>query len=453
MNWVFCAALAIPLFFASFFLFRLWQSLSLIKKSLARLAKKDFRTVIVSQPLGFFSKTAQDLQTLSELLQQQEQLLLEEGFSLKTILTSMAEGVLIADSSLKIRLANDALASMLALDRSPIGRNLPEVLLNSDFLRAASETFSKNSAQTVEFALLRGNGAEKSERFFEAYSSPVSPVPHLSPNGTSPLTKSAVIVLRDITKLKKLETVRKEFVANVSHEFRTPLSIIGGYIETLLEGDMNDPASLAKFLSIMQKNCERLNLLIADLLVISQLEHQSLPLRFSNFSLQSLASRIVEDTAPSIAGCRASFSFAFSPPNIELHADLDRMEQVFLNLLGNALRYGGTAESPPEIKISASLQANFVEICFSDCGQGIPYPDQPFLFDRFYRVHKDRARNAGGTGLGLSIVKNIVLAHGGTVTLQSTPGKGSNFFIRIPHQKSPSQQDTVARIQNPEPSV
>jgi signal transduction histidine kinase len=237
-------------------------------------------------------------------------------------------------------------------------------------------------------------------------------------------------VFQDVTEVRTLEAARREFVANVSHEFRTPLTIINGYVETLLDGTDDDPAMVGVSLQAIHRNVQRLALLIDDLLTISSFEGRARLLECRKTDLQRTFESVVENFRPDIESRSALVEVDWKPEVRHAEADQRRMEQVFSNLLENALRYVETGD--PRISVQAEPDGDGLLFSISDNGPGIPYEDQAHIFERFYRVRKDRARDAGGTGLGLSIVKNIVLAHGGTVLLESTPGNGATFRIRMP---------------------
>jgi two-component system phosphate regulon sensor histidine kinase PhoR len=239
-----------------------------------------------------------------------------------------------------------------------------------------------------------------------------------------------VVVFHDVTDVRALDNVRREFVANVSHEFRTPLSILHGYLETLLDGADSDPAIRQMSLRAMSRSCQRLSLLIDDLLTISRLEGKARILEVAACDLRERFSQALEQLRPALAERQAETHIDWPDDASQVEADALRIEQVFLNLVGNAIRHSHC--SPLVLRITARRVVDDVVIAVSDNGPGIPRADQPLIFERFYRVHKDRSRSAGGTGLGLSIVKNIVQAHGGSVSVESQPGQGTTFVVRLP---------------------
>jgi len=395
----------------------------LMRVAIRRLAEGDFRAVILRTRSGIFRGTARRLREISEMLQELERQRSDEGFSLRAILSGMVEGVMIIDRNQRVRLANDALARMLGLAQSPINRPVIEVLRDPEFQRLHEEALARGAARRVELVIETREAGGPKRKFLEVYAVGLSPKA-----GTASL--GVLAVFHDITELKELEQVRKEFVANVSHEFRTPLSIINGYIETLLDGAVEDREMAERSLRVMHKNGQRLTLLIEDLLSISRLEQRTQQLDFREMDLRAALDRALERLESSIASRGASVIVDWDPQIPKIGADSRRVEQVYTNLLENALRYG--LQEGARITVSGVFAGDNIELQFADNGPGIPLEDQPHIFDRFYRVHKDRSRAAGGTGLGLSIVKHIAQAHGGSVSLVSQPGEGATFIVRLP---------------------
>ncbi|MGA7827184.1 MAG: ATP-binding protein, partial [Geobacteraceae bacterium] len=240
----------------------------------------------------------------------------------------------------------------------------------------------------------------------------------------------AVAVFHDITDLKILEKIRKDFVANVSHELRTPISVIKGYAETILsEGKNLQPEKLVQFTEVIHSHAERLAHLISDLLTLSRIESGAIPLEpvpVSILSAVNRATHLIEQNARSKEVLLNKTDALANLPDIQ--ADPDKLEQVLINLLDNAIKFtpaGGT------VTVDATDLGDRIRIDVKDTGIGIPPKDISRIFERFYRVDTARSRELGGTGLGLSIVKHIVQAHGGLVSVESTPGKGSTFSFTM----------------------
>jgi two-component system phosphate regulon sensor histidine kinase PhoR len=406
---------------AGWLLWRSWLRPLLDLRDLIRaLADDEARTPIVRSSLRPFTQISADLGRVADRLRRQRRQLADEGFSLRAILGSMIEGVAIMDPSQRIRLANDALFTMFELMISPLNRSVLEVFHNPELSAAIERSLREVRTIILEIHTTPRTGTARGERHFRVHLSPLIPTGGAKPAGV-------LGVFNDVTEVRALEAVRREFVANVSHEFRTPLAIIGGYVETLLDGAIDERPMAERSLDVIQKNTRRLNLLIDDLLTISRMENRQQELNCRPTNLREMLDRVCEQLESRIRERGATIEADFDLKEAEV--DPSRMEQVFYNLLANALQYAGDGV---RVHVTSRLRGEEIEIAFADDGPGIPYHDQPHIFERFYRVHKDRSRDAGGTGLGLSIVKHIVTAHGGTVSVRSTPGAGAMFKIGLP---------------------
>ncbi|MDR2675841.1 MAG: PAS domain S-box protein [Opitutaceae bacterium] len=356
---------------------------------------------------------------------------------LDATLGSLQEAVLLVDRDNRILLANQALQALF-----------PRAAANANLLHQRLETIIHGTAffEYVE-AVRRAAARPQQEIEF-----PPPPAPAatsragrhlwLEVTGTTipALTGDdeawALFVLHDITKQKKLEAVRKEFVANVSHELRTPLSIIKGCAETLVDGHAGHAgmpeADRDRFLRTIERHAERLNTLIEDLLTLSRLESASAGLRREPVAFAKLLATILDDyrARPAAAGRRLGHDI--DPAIGELHLDPLKITQALENLLDNALKY-----TPPSALVHVGARragGGMVEVSVRDNGPGIPAADLPHVFERFYRVDKGRSRDKGGTGLGLSIVKHIIQLHGGQVRAESTEGQGSAFYFTLPEK-------------------
>jgi two-component system phosphate regulon sensor histidine kinase PhoR len=246
--------------------------------------------------------------------------------------------------------------------------------------------------------------------------------------GCGPSGPCAVLVIQDVTEHHRYEELRREFVANVSHELKSPLTGIQNMTETLLGGALHDEANNERFVRLIDDEAQRLSRLIEDLLSLSQLESRTEPLVRSPVGLKSVIESVVASLQPGIDRRRLTLSLE-CPGELTVNADPDRLRQVFVNLIDNAIKYnkdGGT------ISISAMQDNAKVTFTVADAGIGIPQQDLPRVFERFYRVDKARSRELGGTGLGLSIVKHIVETHGGAVSVKSELGQGSAFSFTLP---------------------
>ncbi|MFQ5862585.1 MAG: two-component system histidine kinase PnpS [Candidatus Brocadiales bacterium] len=348
--------------------------------------------------------------------------LVHERDKLTAILSSMTEGVLAVDREGKTFLVNGAACNMFGLDQEKtLGRHIREVFNNDQLNTLVGETLKSGNVHTCETADLLPN-----ETVFRL---------HITPIKGSESDLGVAIIAHDITDLKKLEKVRVEFVANVSHELKTPLASIKGFVETLKDGALEEPENARKFLSIIERHTNRLNNLIGDLLSLSKIESGKTPLELRKIALLPFVNKLIGTFDDHIREKEHTVLVNIPEGLTYIHADEALLDQALANLLDNAIKY-----TPPcgKITISATEENRQIELAVSDTGIGIPRADLARVFERFYRVDKARSREMGGTGLGLAIVKHIALAHGGTVFANSKPGHGSIFTITFPKPKTES---------------
>lgn len=237
--------------------------------------------------------------------------------------------------------------------------------------------------------------------------------------------RGIVLVLHNITEIKKLEQIRKDFVANVSHELKTPVTSIKGFAETLIDGAMNEPSLREKFLTIILKESERLQSLIQDLLELSKIEQQYFQLNWTKANITEAVEEAVTLLKEKAQKKEVSLHF-FSDGVLTIDGDAERLKQIAINLMTNAIVY---TPAGGHIAVSLAEDGDWVTLQVSDSGIGITEEEIPRIFERFYRVDRARSRNSGGTGLGLAIVKHLVEAHHGRIEVDSEPGKGTTFTI------------------------
>jgi two-component system, OmpR family, phosphate regulon sensor histidine kinase PhoR len=241
------------------------------------------------------------------------------------------------------------------------------------------------------------------------------------------LNEMAAKLESDIDKLQKLERVRSEFLGNVSHELRTPIFSIQGFLETLLDGAVDDPAVNREFLEKAHRQAERLNVLLRDLIEISRIESGEMKMSFRYFNVGPYLQQIVEDFRQRAEKKRVGLALAPGEP-VDVYGDRERLRQVLVNLIENAITFTDPGGS---VTVSYRNAGQQCDIAVSDTGCGIPQEAIQRIFERFYRLDRDRSREAGGTGLGLAIVKHIVEAHGGAIRVESEVGKGSTFTFSL----------------------
>jgi len=348
-------------------------------------------------------------QTLAEIAAEKQKV--------EAILQHMADGILALDRAGTIILVNPAARQILHLspERRLEGLLPSQVLPDFDVMPLVRRALMTRSELSDQLSL------EEPERVLEAHVTPLW-------TGDDEIN-GFVVVLHDITEQQKLERMRKEFVANVSHELRTPLTTIKSYVETLLEGAMENRQVGRRFLNVVDSEADRMNRLVADLLQLSQIDY--LQVRWDRKLLP--VSELVDDVYDKLHGQaeRSGVELACEySDGLYVYGDFDRLQQVLLNLASNALKFtpeGGTVDLMAQPK-----GRDFVEFVVRDNGVGIPEDDLPRVFDRFYRVDKARSRELGGTGLGLAIAREIVQAHGGTINVESEVGKGTSVTFTVP---------------------
>jgi len=329
------------------------------------------------------------------------------------ILNSMIEGVIAVDRDSRILSINPTIERIFGITRTAVGRIFLEAIPNNDLYEVICTVTRDGASVTRELTLVW-----PVQRIFQVNASPI--LRAQSPAG-------CLLVIHDVTAMRKLETVRADFVANVSHELKTPLTSIKGFVETLLEGALDDKENSREFLKIIQDHTERLNNLVNDLSELSYLESRHVALAKTGFDLRLLTAEVLSGFRSQLK--KRSLSAENQVTDITVSADKDKICQVLTNLLDNAIKYTG---ENTVLRVYSERFPGFVKVHVQDQGLGIPARDIPRLFERFYRVDKARSREIGGTGLGLSIVKHIVELHGGTVGVESTEGLGSCFWFTLP---------------------
>ena len=339
---------------------------------------------------------------------------------LNAILASMTEGVIAVDAGYRIMKLNAAAARMLEIQEGEAqGRTLLDVIRNLALQEMAMSALASPDGCEGDVTLHQDTG----DRYLQARGA------MLRDAGGNRI--GAVVVLNDVTRLRRLENLRREFVANVSHELRTPITSIHGFVETLQDGALEDPVAARRFLEIIAGQAERLGAIIEDLLLLSKAERDAElgALAPEWCGVAGLVQTAVQTCAHKQEEKRITVTID-CPEGLQVRAQPNLLRQVVVNLLENALTYspaGGTV-----VIAAASDAAGRVHLRVRDHGCGIAPEHHARIFERFYRVDKARSRESGGTGLGLAIVKHIMQAHGGQVTVDSTPGQGSTFTVTLP---------------------
>jgi two-component system phosphate regulon sensor histidine kinase PhoR len=388
-----------------------------IKNAAGRFSRGDFKRKIYPFKQGEMSELAESLNAMASQIDEKLSIIGEQKNIQQAVLESMKEGVLAVDYDEKILLINKTAEDILSIDGDSIGKTLQETVRVYEIQKFFKRLL--NEGNPLESEVIIQHGSERTLQLSGTVLRDVSD----SPIG-------GLIVLNDISSLKHLDNLKRDLVANVSHELKTPITTIKGFIEILKEGNIDKAEESQRFLEIVSKNTDRLNAIIEDLLSLSRLEQsaENNSLQFEEQKLKPILDTVLENYE-----FKAKEKGMMIKVQCEdgLTARINRplIEQAIGNLLDNAIKY---SDKNKDIHIYVIKDNGELIISVEDEGYGISSEHIPRLFERFYRVDKSRSRDEGGTGLGLAIVKHIAQVHGGTVSVESSPGKGSNFIIRIP---------------------
>ncbi|WP_028392204.1 two-component system histidine kinase PnpS [Bacillus cihuensis] len=360
---------------------------------------------ILSKSLNILARNLQEMQIARDLHQDR----------LETLIENIGSGVLQIDHKGHITMTNLAYKQQFNMeDTDLLYKVYYEVIPYAEIIAIIEEIFM--TEKSIKRQVLIPLSIER--KHFEVYGAPI-----IVKNDE---WKGIIIVFHDITELKKLEQMRKDFVANVSHELKTPITSIKGFSETLLDGALKDEQALYDFLKIILSESDRLQELIQELLDLSKIEQQDFVLQIDSVNV----STILEESMAMLCGKAEEKNITLilesKSPSLWVEGEANRIKQIFINLITNALNY---TSSEGEVKIEASEDADNVRVAVQDNGIGIESKELPRIFERFYRVDKARSRDSGGTGLGLAIVKHILEVHKGRITVESSPGKGTTFTV------------------------
>ncbi len=397
---------------------RMVRAINEIRCGADHLARGQWKYRLPDDPVEEIGMLAESLNTMAAQLDERIQRILRQQSEHQAMLSSMEEGVMAVDRSGTVLSVNDPCAGLLRVEADKLrGRNIYEVLRKPDLLK-----FIEN-AQASPKSLdgdLRFFSPE--ERWLHAHGTALHDV-----RGQK---IGVLIVLHDVTRLRHLENVRRDFVANVSHELRTPITSIKGFVETLLEDGLDDPANAMRFLGIVLRQVNRLDAIINDLLLLSRIERGGEDQRFET-GAEPLAQvlQVALEACEKKAQDKSIRIDVDCPPDLVAKINAPLLEQAVINLIDNAIKY---SDAGATVRVTAAQEPPAVVIRVMDNGRGIAANHLPRLFERFYRVDKARSRELGGTGLGLAIVKHIMTAHQGSVHVESTVGRGSTFMLRLP---------------------
>lgn len=402
---------------------RLSRPLEEVRKSVVLMAEGNLdKRIPATGTIEEINALAESVNSLAVQLKLRISDITSRKNELSTILSSMSEGVIAVDPDLRMIIVNKAALEILNLNMDPVeGHTLYEVLRNPRMQAFVEKLLASRAPAEDEIEWDTGE-----KRLLVLRGS-------IMMDTDTDLPSGAVVVIRDVSRMRKLEEMRRDFVANVSHEIKTPVTAIKTAVETLSAQEDAFPPPLRKFLEIIGRHADRLSDLVGDVLSLSALEsgETSMEMLFT-FRKENLSD--ILKTAVELCRSRADSAgvklILECRDNITVSADASLLEQAVVNLVDNAVKYSPAGEP---VRIIGSAAGKHVFIGVSDRGCGIPISEHERIFERFYRVDKARSRKLGGTGLGLSIVKHIALAHNGTVRLESSPGHGSTFIIELPN--------------------
>lgn len=394
------------------------RPLEQITKVAKRIKNMDYQARVKVRKNDEIGELGTAINAMADSLQVQMTRIKQNESQLESVLANMINGVVMIDAKGQILLMNRRAEEVLGFSaRELVGRHFAEAKQQyelSQIIQEALET-RKHIKEEITFYF-------PEERLLELNLVPIS---QSGPGDFG----GVLLVLQDVSAIRRLERMRSEFVANVSHELKTPIAAVKGFAETLLGGAVQDEETARSFLQIIFDESERLNRLIGDILELSKIESRRVPLIFSPVEMESFVDKTITLLEPEAKRKSIQLSCKIES-GLYVEADEDRLRQIFMNLLANGINY--TPEGGRVSLLVNALDHDHIRIQISDTGIGIPKKDLPRIFERFYRVDKARSRSSGGTGLGLSIVKHLVELHKGTLSVTSTVGVGTTFTIDLP---------------------
>lgn len=403
--------------------------------TLAKMAEKfssmDFNAISVIEGPDEIHNLSVNLKRMSGILEQKFNSAVRQKKELKAVFSALVEAIIVVDRNFIIKEVNTAALDLFKVDEDSVcGNALIQVTRNSELNELAEKTIQDKASHGKTLLLKEQVNIPEDEFGNHKFTSRGL---YLQVNTSYLETEEhdirIILVLHDVTQIKTLERIRRDFVANVSHELKTPVTSILGFVETLKEGAINNRKDTLEFLDIIQAQSRRLDSIIRDLLSLSTLESfENTEVATGLYSFPEIVSSAVKVCSREMEKKKIDIKIVHAD-DLKLRVNSILMEQALVNLIDNSVKY-----CPPGscVTISGEKFTDYILIRVSDNGPGIPGTDIPRVFERFYTVDKARSRELGGTGLGLAIVKHIVLAHKGEISLKSSEGKGSEFIIRIP---------------------
>jgi two-component system phosphate regulon sensor histidine kinase PhoR len=397
---------------------RVSRPVEIMKQGAERFARGDLEHRLHVTDSKEMASLSNAMNQMAALLDDRIKTVIRHKNELETVLSSMTEGIIAVDMEERIISMNQAAARMFESDPPSVqGRILQEVIRNLQLQQLVKKSLSGEKSVKGDVVLYQ-NGE------------------HVLYIHTTPLRDSneervgTLLVMNDVTQLRRLENMRRDFAANVSHEIKTPLTAIKGFVETLCHGVIDNPVETKRFLYIIEKHVNRLAAIIEDLMKLSRIEEadEKKEIKLEKNEIKGVIQTAIQICQPKAEEKSIKINLSCEE-GIRARVNPPLLEQAVVNLIDNAIKYSGPEST---VQVEVVQKETELNISVEDCGMGIAREHLPRLFERFYRVDKARSRKLGGTGLGLAIVKHIVQSHGGLVSVESMPGKGSTFTIHLP---------------------
>jgi two-component system phosphate regulon sensor histidine kinase PhoR len=384
-----------------------------------KIAKGNFKGNIQIDAHNEIGELAQSFIYMKNELDKTITQLSQRNSELETIINSMIGGLIALDRDNRIMLINNNAIELFDIkNKQVIGKNILLVIRDHAFNKFLEECKSELVPKGQQVQDIQYNN-----KYYKIYSSPIQ-------NKSDNNVIGTLIIVQDITNIRRLEQIRSEFVSNVTHELKTPLTSIKGFIDTLKNGAIYDKEVAERFLDIIDIEAERLTILIEDILELSEIETKKHDIRIDNYHLEDIIKEVVDIVDQSAQKKNVQVHYTIEPSISQVRVNKDRLKQMLINLVDNGIKY--SKNQGGEVKILCKRFKKMIEFHICDNGIGISEQHIPRLFERFYRVDKGRSRSQGGTGLGLSIVKHIVNLYDGDIQVKSEVGKGTEFIIKLP---------------------
>ena len=365
------------------------------------------------------SELGEKVNSLSDSLQAKTQTIYESNERLSLLMDKLVIGVVLLDEERRIQMLNPAVQTILGMEGDLIGHSYLELFKSYGLVQLIDQTYGLKKHLNDEIYLYYPQ-----ERILDVNTVSI-------PGKMGEKGNKSIVLLYDITDIRRLEKVRSEFVTNASHELRTPVTALKGFAETLLDGAMDNPIILKQFLEIIYKEANRLDVLVNDILELSRIEQKQVPMHIERININQIAASCFQVVQQAASEKKIKLQLS-AEKEVIFNGDKSRFEQILSNLIYNAVNY---TDQDGSVEVLLEQTQDEVIIKVKDSGIGIPEEDLARIFERFYRVDKARSRNSGGTGLGLSIVRYLVKSLNGSIAVESKLGIGSTFTVRLPYKK------------------